>query len=142
MTINWDNFTWTFAKTMADIPQNFLPTTVFDESIRRINFVFDNCDDIILSTFGDGALRRLGLQLDGERWRSGGQDHHCDSAAKAIRSFAASSGETLTKRARTSRFISALHLGSPAVERKPDRAPARCPGVLLSISIARWPSLP
>ena len=30
--------------------QNFLPTTVFDESIRRINFVFDNCDDIILST--------------------------------------------------------------------------------------------
>ena len=32
--------------------QNYLTTTVFDESIKRISFVFDECDDIILSMSG------------------------------------------------------------------------------------------
>jgi hypothetical protein len=41
--------------------QNFLPTTVFDESIRRINFVFDNRDDIILSTLA--MAREIGAHL-------------------------------------------------------------------------------
>ena len=32
--------------------QNFLTTNVFEEALNRIRFVFDNCDDIIVSMSG------------------------------------------------------------------------------------------
>lgn len=32
--------------------QNYLSANVFDEAIRRINFVYDNCDDVIVSMSG------------------------------------------------------------------------------------------
>lgn len=32
--------------------QNFLATNVYDEAIRRINFVYDHCDDVIVSSSG------------------------------------------------------------------------------------------
>ena len=31
---------------------NYLPETVFEEALNRINFVFDNCDDVIVSMSG------------------------------------------------------------------------------------------
>lgn len=31
---------------------NYLPTTVFEEAIKRVEFIFDNCDDIIVDMSG------------------------------------------------------------------------------------------
>lgn len=32
--------------------QNYLPTNVFEEALNRIRFIFDNCDDVIISMSG------------------------------------------------------------------------------------------
>ena len=32
--------------------RNYLPTTVFEEALNRIRFVYDNCDDVIISMSG------------------------------------------------------------------------------------------
>lgn len=32
--------------------QNYLESTVFEEAIKRVRFVFDNCDDVIVSMSG------------------------------------------------------------------------------------------
>jgi predicted phosphoadenosine phosphosulfate sulfurtransferase len=52
--------------------QNYLPTTVFDEAIKRLNFIFDNCDDIILSMSGgkdSTVLYELTKRIARERGR-------------------------------------------------------------------------
>lgn len=51
---------------------NYLPQTVFEEALNRVNFVFDNCDDVIVSMSGgkdSTVVFNLALMVAKERKR-------------------------------------------------------------------------
>lgn len=51
---------------------NYLPETVFEEALNRVNFVFDNCDDVIVSMSGgkdSTVVFNLALMVAKERKR-------------------------------------------------------------------------
>jgi predicted phosphoadenosine phosphosulfate sulfurtransferase len=65
--------------------QNHLPTTVYEEAIRRLNFVFDNCDDIIVSMSGgkdSTVLYELTKRIARERGRLPLKVHWLDQEAE------------------------------------------------------------
>ena len=52
--------------------QNYLETNVFEEAIKRVNFVFDNCDDVIVSMSGgkdSTVVFNIALMVAKERGR-------------------------------------------------------------------------